>query len=82
MNNILNNGIIFIVNILDIMDQKFFNGTIVWLKSGGPAMTIDIFHMPSQLYRCFWFVGTELKYGEFHEEALTDSDPTAPLGLL
>ena len=58
------------------MDQKFSKGTIVWLKSGGPAMTINVFHNPTKRYRCKWFVGTELNYGEFYEEALTDTKPT------
>lgn len=57
------------------MAQKFTNGTIVWLKTGGPAMTVNIFHNPTKRYRCVWFVDTDLKYGEFYEDALTDVNP-------
>jgi uncharacterized protein YodC (DUF2158 family) len=62
-------------NILN-MNQKFSNGSIVWLRSGSPSMTIDVFHNPTKRYRCNWFIGTELKYGEFTEDALTDTDTT------
>ena len=59
------------------MGQKFADGTIVYLKSGSPAMTINVFHNPTRRYRCVWFVGTELNYGEFYEDALTDVNPSA-----
>ena len=58
------------------MKQKFADGTIVYLKSGSPAMTINVFHNPTRRYRCVWFVGTELNYGEFYEDALTDTNPS------
>jgi len=58
------------------MDKKFSDGTIVWLKSGSPAMTVNIFHTPTKRYRCSWFVGTELNHGEFSEDALTDIKPS------
>lgn len=54
---------------------KFEDGTIVWLKTGSPAMTINTFHNPTKRYRCVWFVGMELKHGEFYEGALTDEKP-------
>ncbi len=58
------------------MTQKFSNGSIVYLKSGSPAMTVQVFHNPTKRYRCSWFVGTDSKYGEFTEEALTDIIPS------
>jgi uncharacterized protein YodC (DUF2158 family) len=58
------------------MNQKFSDGTIVWLKTGGPAMTINVFHNPTQRYRCVWFVDTDLNHGEFYNDALTDINPS------
>ncbi|WP_121667304.1 DUF2158 domain-containing protein [Mesonia aquimarina] len=58
------------------MAQKFPDGSIVWLKSGSPAMTVNTFHNPTQRYRCVWFTGDDDNYGQFYENALTDSDPS------
>lgn len=58
------------------MTKKFLDGTVVYLKSGSPAMTINMFHTPTMRYRCSWFIGTDLSYGEFSEDALTDVKPT------
>ena len=58
------------------MDQKFTDGTVVYLKSGSPAMTINSYHTPTGRYRCVWFVGSDLKHGEFYEDALTDTNPS------
>ncbi len=49
-------------------------GDIVWVKSGGPAMTAA-FEDPKGLWRCSWFVGTEPKHDSFQETVLTTEDP-------
>lgn len=59
------------------MNLKFKNGTVVWLKSGSPAMTINAFHLTTKKYVCLWFIDNSLKEGFFKEEALTDIDPKA-----
>lgn len=57
-------------------EQEFKEGTVVQLKSGGPAMTIDEFkwdnngRKSTERVECFWFDGTELKQGTFHITSL------------
>lgn len=51
------------------------NGTIVWLKTGGPAMTVK-FLTTSNLWLCTWFdKDNEVKEHSFSEEQLTEEDP-------
>lgn len=54
-------------------------GLTVWLKTGGPAMTTKAIR-PGGLWKCSWFVGTELKEGEFHPDQLTQEDPDKDSG--
>ncbi len=49
------------------------SGAIVWLKSGGPKMTVKLKIAGGWL--CSWFVGTDLKEGVFSAEQLTQEDP-------
>lgn len=49
-------------------------GMIVYLKSGGPAMTIHSLARPN-VWICQWFVGTTLKSGHFNVNQLTDEKP-------
>ncbi|MRT18134.1 DUF2158 domain-containing protein [Vitellibacter sp. q18] len=58
------------------MSKKFSNGSVVWLKSGSPAMTIQSFNNHTKRYSCSWFVGTDSKYDEYTEDSLTDSKPS------
>ncbi|MEB6652658.1 DUF2158 domain-containing protein [Klebsiella aerogenes] len=60
---------------------KFKLGDSVYLKSGGPEMSIyevhtrgmqDVF---SGTYRCQWFAGKKLESGVFAEDSLTATNP-------
>jgi uncharacterized protein YodC (DUF2158 family) len=48
-------------------------GTIVWLKSGGPAMTVS--EISSSDIFCVWFVEGKKTGDEFPEESLTTEKP-------
>jgi len=51
-------------------------GKIVWLKSGGPKMTVGNKNVHDSRYvRCAWFIGNDLKEGEFHIDQLTEVEP-------
>lgn len=49
--------------------QKFKNGELVQLKSGGPVMTVESLEM-NQRYYCKWFAGSKLNNGYFDSESL------------
>lgn len=49
------------------------NGTIVWLKSGGPKMTVS--RAATGGVVCFWFQGYEIKTAVFSVASLTTDDP-------
>jgi uncharacterized protein YodC (DUF2158 family) len=49
-------------------------GSIVWLKSGSPKMTVSS-KIYNGDYKCHWFVGDELKQGDFSESELTKEMP-------
>ena len=51
-------------------------GSVVRLKSGGPAMTI-MSKAWGVGYVCQWFEGTELKYGTFAADGLEVVDSPA-----
>ncbi len=50
------------------------NGAIVWLKTGGPAMTVS-YQTGDLLWLCTWFVGFEVKEHSFSAEQLTETEP-------
>ena len=50
------------------------NGSIVWLKTGSPAMTVK-FLASNEQWLCTWFDGTEVKEHSFSAEQLTETDP-------
>lgn len=51
-------------------------GDVVYLKSGGPAMTVNgKAGMGSELV-CVWFVNSENKTATFQPEALTKENPS------
>lgn len=50
------------------------DGAQVWLKSGGPQMTVKWKDMNDD-WLCSWFVGTEIKEHSFSEAQLTTEDP-------
>jgi uncharacterized protein YodC (DUF2158 family) len=57
-------------------------GDIVWLKSGGPKMTVEGKAAMGGGVICKWFDRTELKTSTFAEGALTKEDPEPPLGMI
>jgi uncharacterized protein YodC (DUF2158 family) len=51
-------------------------GTIVWLKSGGPPMTVSDFPAPMpNVASVDWFNNGELKQGCFHKDCLVTEEP-------
>lgn len=52
------------------------NGSIVWLKTGGPAMTVKrLLANDKNEYLCSWFIGNEVKEYIFSVEQLTTENP-------
>ena len=49
-------------------------GDIVWLKSGGPKMTVKSMEVEA-LCRCIWFQHGEVNSFDFEVATLTKSDP-------
>lgn len=49
-------------------------GTIVWLKSGSPAMTVGEL-TSKDYYYCHWFDGSSVKKEIFHVDQLTTEEP-------
>lgn len=50
-------------------------GDVVYLKSGGPAMTINGKAGMGAEWSCAWFVDSENKKADFKPEALTTENP-------
>jgi uncharacterized protein YodC (DUF2158 family) len=61
--------------------QEFRIGDIVYLKSGGPAMTVEdiLTRIPESdtRLRCTWFSGGEASDGEFNPLTLVREKPEA-----
>lgn len=53
------------------MANKFKGGEVVTLNSGSPKMTVSWILSDGQTCVCHWFAGSEMRHGEFHEDALT-----------
>jgi uncharacterized protein YodC (DUF2158 family) len=54
---------------------KFIQGEVVYLKSGGPAMTVEEAHDANSSY-CVWFDKKQEYKGEvFYDEMLTKEKP-------
>lgn len=64
------------ITIISLITMAIQNGTIVYLRSGGPAMTIS--GEDSRGYNCVWFEGKEFKQASIEEEALSVTPPSAP----
>lgn len=48
-------------------------GTVVWLKSGGPAMTVS--YQTNTGVFCIWFLEGKVTGSELSEETLTTENP-------
>lgn len=54
-------------------------GAVVWLKSGGPAMTVKV-DISRKEWICTWFTPqSEIREHTFFVEQLTDKDPNSYL---
>jgi uncharacterized protein YodC (DUF2158 family) len=67
-----------------MVEQKFFTGQTVKLRSGGPVMTVmgttGGFSLNPNLYVCQWFSGKSYKQAEFPAQNLKLAAPEeAPL---
>lgn len=70
-------------NSLPTAQPKFNIGDIVYLVTGGPAMSISNQETTYDSgnysfnghYRCQWFAGKKLESGSFPEESLTPTNP-------
>jgi uncharacterized protein YodC (DUF2158 family) len=55
------------------MSDTFQPGEMVELKSGGPDMTVEA--IQPNLVCCIWFVGADVKRGQFPPAALKKVSP-------
>lgn len=57
--------------------SDFKVGDVVYLKSGGPAMTVNAIapSMIAKALACVWFVGNENKSATYSPDALTKENP-------
>lgn len=55
------------------MANKFADGTVVQLKSGGPLMVVNTRNQFGEYY-CQWFNGPDVKSGTFKEEVLRERE--------
>ena len=51
-------------------------GDIVWLKNGGPSMTVRSLLKNNRFATCDWFDGNKLFSNAFDIEQLTNKDPS------
>ncbi|EKS7193735.1 YodC family protein [Enterobacter ludwigii] len=64
-----------------ISTPKYKLGDSVYLKSGGPEMSINEIQTQGindtfrGTYRCQWFAGKKLEHGVFAEDSLTATNP-------
>ena len=50
-------------------------GDVVWLKSGGPKMTVAEEPVDMRGWKCLWFLGDKQIEGFFPLESLTTTNP-------
>lgn len=55
--------------------SQFLPGDVVYLKSGGPAMTVNRI-IDATGVECIWFVGNTQNERIFNPETLTSNNPT------
>ena len=58
------------------MNDEIKVGDIVWLRSGGPAMTVD--NKFENEVICVWFEGTKITCYPFRPHSLTKTEPNPP----
>lgn len=59
------------------MEDKFEDGALVQLKSGGPIMTVESYHKDSDKYYCEWFVNGKRNNELFRKTSLVRYEPSA-----
>lgn len=60
------------------MDEEIRNGDVVWLKSGGPAMTVGFVNdntASDTMVSCHWFVNGVYQTKVFQIHLLTKTEP-------
>ena len=59
------------------METTIYTGDIIYLKSGGPAMTALTveYKYPYNIWLCYWFCNGELRSSKFEEVLLTKEIP-------
>lgn len=55
--------------------MNFQIGDVVYLKSGGPAMTVNQIYQKMGTTHCVWFVQNEQKEFIFNQDTLTKDNP-------
>jgi len=55
------------------MKDEIKVGDIVWLRSGGPALTVN--NTGGEEFICVWFVETRVASRPFRPESLTKENP-------
>jgi uncharacterized protein YodC (DUF2158 family) len=55
--------------------RPFAEGTVVYLKSGSPPLTVDPLSMSDTIVDVEWFDGAEVKRDSFHKDCLTLEKP-------
>ncbi|HMT34341.1 MAG TPA: DUF2158 domain-containing protein [Chitinophagaceae bacterium] len=64
---------------MDTEKLQITSGMVVWLKSGGPAMTAKI--ETNYCWVCTWFVENEAKEHAFRAGQLTNQEPNRQIDL-
>lgn len=59
------------------MKEEIKAGDIVYLKSGGPKMTVVSTYVDDSMAECAWFDQNKAEGASFPMEALTKKDPSA-----
>lgn len=78
-------GFAIFVNLKSTNIMKVEKGMEVWLKSGGPKMTVNSKSTSmggAGKWFCQWFVKDKLEGGTFDESQLTDADPNISAGTI
>ena len=58
-------------------NKQWKTGDVVWLKSGGPKMTVREKESEGEKIVCDWFEGMEPRVGAYLADQLTDENPTS-----
>jgi uncharacterized protein YodC (DUF2158 family) len=57
-------------------NKQWKTGDVVWLKSGGPRMTVRVKESEGETIICDWFESMTPKVGSYLADQLTDENPS------